>query len=121
MHETPQDYLAAAPEAGKPWLTEFWAHVEATYPDLELTMFRQTPMFKFEDSYLKGYVMFTAAATHFSAHAIDFDLVQAAKDSIPKSFGGKGCVSVKYTREDAKPALRDFVAAVTQRHGIRKV
>lgn len=118
MNETPQDYLATAPEAGRPWLSEFWAYVESTYPSVPMTMFRQTPMYKFQASYLKGYVMFTAAAKHFSAHAIDFDLVQEAKDGIPRAFGGKGCVSVRYGDEHAKPALRAFVDAVMARHGI---
>lgn len=118
MIETPLAYLEAAPEAGRPWLTEFWAYVEQHYPSVAVTMFRQTPMYKFESSYLRGYVMFTAAAKHFSAHAIDFDLVQQAKDAIDTSFGGKGSVSVRYAHEAAKPALRDFVDAVMARHGI---
>lgn len=117
MLTTPDEYLAAAPEAGRPWLTEFWEYVHTHYPDQTLTMFRQTPMFKFSDSYLKGYVMFTAATSHFSAHAIDFDLVQAAKDAIPKAKGGKGSVSVSYADDAAKPALRAFVDAVMARHG----
>ena len=34
--------------------------------------------------------MFTAAAAHFSAHSVDFDLVQAAKDAIPGLEGRQG-------------------------------
>ena len=117
MIETPEDYLEAAPEPGRPWLREFWDHVRSTYPDQELTMFRQTPMFKFGRSYLDGYVMFTAAKSHFAVHAIDFDLVQEARASIPGAKGGKGNVSVKYTAEEAKPALREFIDAVMRRHG----
>jgi hypothetical protein len=115
--ETPQQYLDAAPEPGRPWLEEFWAHVQQHCPDLPLVMFRSTPMFKFTDSYLKGYVMFTAAKGHFSAHAIDFDLVAAAQQSIKGAFGGKGSVSVKYANTDAKPQLIDFVDDVLRRHG----
>lgn len=120
MIESPEQYLDAAPAAGRPWLTEFWDYVATHYPSVPPVMFRQTPMYRFADSYLKGYVMFTTAAKHFSAHAIDFDLVQDAKDAIEKSFGGKGCVSVKYDREDAKPAIRAFVDAVMARHGIAR-
>jgi hypothetical protein len=116
--ETPQQYLDSAPAVGKPWLREFWDYVHSTYPSLELEMFRQTPMFKFQQSYLDGYVMFTAAKSHFAAHAIDFDLVQEARTSIPGAGGGKGNVSVKYPNEAAKPALRSFVDAVMARHGI---
>ena len=65
-----------------------------------------------------GYVMFTAAKSHFASHAIDFDLVQAARASIPGAGGGKGNVSVKYPNEAAKPALRSFIDAVMARHGI---
>jgi len=118
MVDTPEEYLATAPEAGQPWLREFWDYVQSAYPRLELTMFRQTPMFKFEDSYLDGYVMFTAAKTHFATHAIDFDLVEQYRGSIPRSGGGKGNVSVKYPNVDAKPALRSFVDDVMARDGI---
>jgi hypothetical protein len=119
MIATPEEYHDAAPEAGQPWLREFWGYVRDTYPDQELTMFRQTPMFKFGHSYLEGYVMFTAATSHFATHAIDFDLVQQARDSIPGARGGKGNVSVKYTNDAAKPDLRLFVDAVMARHGVR--
>ena len=118
MFTTPEEYYDAAPEAGKPWLHEFWEYVRTAYPGQELTMFRQTPMFKFGRSYHDGYVMFTAAKSHFATHAIDFDLVQQAKDSIPGAAGGKGNVSVKYTNDSAKPGLRSFVDAVMARHGI---
>ena len=116
--DSPEEYLDAAPEAGQPWLREFWDYVRTNYPSLELTMFRQTPMFKFEDSYLKGYVMFTAAKSHFATHAIDFDLVQSARESIAGAGGGKGNVSVKYPNDAAKPALKAVVDEVRARHGI---
>ena len=118
MISSPEEYVDAAPEAGRPWLTEFWEYVHTSYPGQQLTMFRQTPMFKFGRSYHDGYVMFTAAKSHFATHAIDFDLVQQARDSIPGSAGGKGNVSVKYGNQAAKPALRSFVDAVMARHGI---
>ena len=118
MVESPEEYLEAAPEVGRPWLRELWAYVRETYPDQELTMFRQTPMFKFGRSYQDGYVMFTAAKGHFAAHAIDFDLVEQTREAIPGARGGKGSVAVKYTNEDAKPELRRFVDAVMARHGI---
>lgn len=120
MIETEQDYLDTLPEHAQAWVREFTDYVRGTYPGQEVTMFRQRPMFKFGRSYQDGYVMFTAAAQHFSAHAVDFDLVQAAKDAIPGAKGGKGSVSVKYTAESAKPELRAFVDAVMARHGIAK-
>ena len=118
MIETPQQYLDAAPAAGRPWLREFWEYVHSNYPSQELVMFRQTPMFKFGRSYQDGYVMFTAAKGHFAAHAIDFDLVEQTRQAIPGARGGKGSVAVKYTNEAAKPELRRFVDAVMARHGI---
>lgn len=117
MAESPQDYLEHAPEAGRAWLEDFWAHVENRAPRLHVIMFRGVPMWKFTDSYLKGYVMFTAAKGHFSAHAIDFDLVATAQQEIPGAFGGRGSVSVKYANEAAKPALKAFVDEVLHRHG----
>lgn len=118
MAESPEEYLAAVPEAGRPWLREFWDHVAVRNPDLELTMFRGVPMFKFADSYLKGYVMFTAAATHFAAHSLQFDLIAETKAAIPGAFGGKGNVSVKYKNTDAIPALKSYVDAVLAAHDL---
>ena len=120
MVETPDEYLAAAPEVGRPWLREFWDYVHATYPGQQLTMFRQTPMFKLARVYTEGYVMFTGAKGHFAVHAIDFDLVEQTREAIPGARGGKGSVAVKYTNEAAKPELRRFVDAVMARHGVAR-
>ena len=117
MTASPEQYLAAVPGPGRAWLTEFWAHVAERAPGLEPTMFRQVPMYKFADSYLKGYVMFTAAKGHFSVHCLEFDLIANAQATIPGAFGGKGSVSVKYANEAAKPALFALVDAVLAQHG----
>ncbi len=119
MIETPEQYFDAAPEAGRPWLREFWDYLAERHPHLTLSMFRQTPMAKFGSSYLDGYVMFTAAAKHFTVHSLEFDLIQQTKDAIPGAFGGKGSVSVKYTNTDAKPALKAFVDEVIAREQAR--
>lgn len=117
MTESPEQYLDAAPEPARPWLTEFWAYVADRAPGLEPVMFRQVPMYRFGDSYLKGYVMFTAAKGHFSVHALEFDLIAEAQKTIPGAFGGKGSVSVKYPNEAAKPALKALVDEVLTRNG----
>lgn len=116
MVESPEQYLDAAPDVARPWLTEFWEHLAEQAPGLEPTMFRQVPMYKFGDSYLQGYVMFTAAKGHFSVHALEFDLIAEAQKTIPGAFGGKGSVSVKYANEAARPALLELVDAVLARH-----
>ena len=74
---TPEEYIAAQPEHAQEWLRRFHAYVARHYPSVPLIMFRGVPMFRFGDSYLKGYVMFTAASASMSAHAIDFDLIDA--------------------------------------------
>lgn len=114
----PQEYLDSAPEPGRPWLTHFWDFMAVRCPDLHPTMFRQVPMYKFGASYLDGYVMFTAAATHFSVHALEFDLVEQTRAAIPRAKGGKGSVAVKYADESARPALEDFVEQVLARNGL---
>jgi len=38
MLDSPQAYLDAAPDAGRPWLEEFWAHVHDRCPGLEWRM-----------------------------------------------------------------------------------
>ena len=116
MSESPQEYLSAAPEAGRPWLTEFWDYMSSAHPELEPTMFWGVPMYKFGRSYLDGYVMFTAARSHFAVHALEFDLVERFRSAIAGAAGGKGSVTVKYSAESAKPALREFVDAVIARH-----
>lgn len=122
MADSVADYLAGAPEAGQPWLRDFWAYVEAHYPSVPPVMFRGVPMYKFASSYLDGYIMFTAAKTHFATHAIDFDLVADFRARIPGAAGGKGNVAVKYPRLDAAaPMLREFVDAVMARHEIPRV
>ena len=81
-------------------------------------MFRQVPMYRFADSYLKGYVMFTATKTHFVAHAIDFDLIEQAKQAIPGAKGGKGTVAISYPNlPDAVPQLKELIDQVLERHG----
>lgn len=122
MADSTGDYLAGAPEAGQPWLREFWTYVDTHFPSVPPVMFRGVPMYKFEDSYLKGYVMFTAAKTHFATHAIDFDLVSEFRSRIPGAAGGKGNVAVKYPKLDAAaPVLKEFVDAVMARHDIPRV
>lgn len=118
MAESVEQYLAEAPEVARPWLTELWDYVRAEAPGLELTMFRGVPMFKFADSYLKGYVMVTAAKGHLAVHAVDFDLVDEARAAIPGAKGGKGNVSVTYPKlEAALPELKRYIRAVLVRHG----
>ncbi|MRG61669.1 hypothetical protein GE115_17560 [Agromyces sp. CFH 90414] len=115
--ESPEAYLRNAPEIGRPWLTEFWSYVDERAPRLSPIMFRQVPMYRFFDSYQKGYVMFTAAKDHFATHAIDFDLIAQAQADIPGAKGGKGNVAVKYSNVDAKPALKVLIDTVLERHG----
>jgi hypothetical protein len=78
-------------------------------------------MFRFGDSYLKGYVMFTATKKEMSAHAIDFDLVDVAKATVGGSQPAKGCVKVKYTDYASKPVVYELVDAVMARHDAPKV
>ncbi|WP_127791776.1 hypothetical protein [Agromyces sp. LHK192] len=118
--ETPEEYLAAQSPEAQEWLREFHDYVEATYPSVPLIMFRGVPMFRFADSYLKGYVMFTAASKTMSAHAIDFDLVDAAKAAVGGSQPAKGCVKVKYMDAAAKPVVYEMIDAVMARNGIPK-
>ena len=119
--ETPEEYLAAQPPEGQAWVREFHSYVAAHYPSVPLIMFRGVPMFRFGDSYLKGYVMFTATQKEMSAHAIDFDLVDAAKTAVGGSQPAKGCVKVKYTDAGAKPVVYELVDAVMARHDIPRV
>ncbi|MEI2764829.1 MAG: hypothetical protein V9F82_03925 [Dermatophilaceae bacterium] len=118
MADSPQEYLEAAPDPGRAWLREFWQHVQTRSAAAAPTMFRGVPMYKFANSYLEGYIMFTAAKNHFAVHALDFDLVQQARAAIPGAAGGKGSVRVTYGNVEATPALKELVDAVLRRHGL---
>jgi hypothetical protein len=75
-------------------------------------------MFKFEGPYQKGYVMFTAAAKHLTAHALEFDLIEQWKPRFPRASFGRGSIKVPYTDAAAKQPLREFIDEVMGRHGV---
>lgn len=118
---TVAQYLDSLPEPARSWVTEFVDDTAAHYPSVPLVMFRQRPMFKFGASYQRGYVMFTAAKTHFTVHSVEFDLIEQLRHRLPTAQFGKGSVKVRFTDAAAKPILREYVAAVMSRHGIARV
>lgn len=111
-------YIASLPEVAQAWMREFTEYVATTYPSVPYLMFRGRPMFKFEGTYQKGYVMFTAAAKHFTAHAIDFDLIVEWQPRFPKASFGRGSIKIPYTDVASKEPLREFVDAVMALHGV---
>ncbi len=115
MITTPEEYLESANEQGKKWLAEFFHYMDEKHPELKITMFRQCPMYKFKNSYLDGYIMFTVAKNHFTLHTLDFDLIEEMKSQFPKAGFGKGCVKVKYGDVDAIPALKEMCDKAIER------
>ena len=116
-----EEYIASLPDDARAWMREFTAYVATHYPSVPYLMFRGRPMFKFEGTYLKGYVMFTAAAKHFTAHAIDFELIEDWKPRFPRASFGKGSIKIPYGDVASKEPLREFVDAVMARHGVPRV
>jgi uncharacterized protein YdhG (YjbR/CyaY superfamily) len=116
-----EEYIASLPEDARAWMREFTDYVAAHYPSVPYLMFRGRPMFKFEGTYLKGYVMFTAAAKHFTAHSIDFDLIEEAKPRFPRASFGRGSIKIPFGDVASKQPLREFVDAVMLRHGVPRV
>lgn len=106
MIETVEQYLETLNPEGKAWVGEFIDYVLGKYPERKITMFRQRPMFKKKDSYLEGYVMFTAAKTHFSFHTLNFDIITKAKSLLPNAGFGKGVLKVKYKDIEAKSIIK---------------
>jgi hypothetical protein len=104
--------LESANDQGREWLAEFYEYMDTTYPDLPWTMFRQVPMYKFKRSYQEGYVMFTAASTHFSLHILDFALVEELKATLDRASFGKGSIKVKYRDTDLIPVLKQTIDRV---------
>ncbi len=105
MLTTPEQYLDSIEGPGRDWLQEFYDHMKRRHPDIAPVMFRQRPMYKVG----KSYVMFTAAASHFSVHTLNFELIEALKRDLPKAAYGKGCVKVRFTDKAALPALKALV------------
>jgi hypothetical protein len=111
-------YVASLPADAQAWMREFTEYVATDYPSVPYVMFRGRPMFKFEGTYLKGYVMFTAAAKHFTAHSIDFELIEAAKPGFPRASFGRGSIKIPFADLESKQPLREFIDAVMARHGV---
>jgi uncharacterized protein YdhG (YjbR/CyaY superfamily) len=116
-----EQYIASLPPDAQAWVREFTDYVATHYPTVPYVMFRGRPMFKFEGTYLKGYVMFTAAAKHLTAHAIDFDLIVDMKPRFPRASFGRGSIKIPYDDEAAKQPLREFIDEVMRRHGVPRV
>ena len=119
--EAAEAYIASLPDDAQAWMREFTDYVAMNYPSVPYLMFRGRPMFKFEGTYLKGYVMFTAASSHFTAHAIDFDLIEESKARFPHASFGKGSIKIPFADLTAKQALREFIDEVMRRHGVPRV
>jgi len=116
-----EQYIESLPEVARSWMREFTEYTATHYPSVPYVMFRGRPMFRFEGTYQKGYVMFTAAARHLTAHALDFDLIVEMKPRFPRATFGRGSIKVLYTDEAAKGPLREFVDEVMRRHGVPHV
>ncbi len=112
---TKEEYLRTLDTPGQEWLREFLDYMDLAYPDLTFVMFRSRPMYKVG----KSYVLFSVAKTHFTVHALDFDLIEEMKSILPKADFGKGCVKVKFRQEDAKPALKALCDRVVTRNRIK--
>ena len=102
MITTPQEYLDTLESDAKDWLNEFFTYMGKKHKKQSITMFRQRPMYKKEENYLKGYLMFTANPKHFAVHTLYFDIVEEMKSILPEADFGKGCVKVKYKYSNYK-------------------
>jgi uncharacterized protein YdhG (YjbR/CyaY superfamily) len=116
-----EEYIASLPPQAQEWMREFTGYVATHYPSVPYVMFRGRPMFKFEGTYLKGYVMFTVASKHVTAHAIDFDLIVEMKPRFPRASFGRGSIKIPFDDEEAKQPLREFVDRVMHLHGVPRV
>ncbi len=112
MLTTPEQYLESIEGPGRSWLKVFYDYMDKRHPDVAPVMFRQRPMFKVG----KSYVMFTAAARHFSVHTMNFELIDEMKQKLPKADYGKGCVKVRFTDDAAIPALEALVDRVIEQN-----
>lgn len=110
MIESLQAYIDSVPMPAKVWLEEFSAYMAETHPDIAPVMFRQRPMYKVG----KSYVMFTVAKDHFTFHTLNFELIEALKEKLPKASFGKGSAKVRFTDMDAKPVLKAMCDEVIQ-------
>ena len=106
------EYLEASPDAGKEWLKEFLKYMNKKYPEYNLIMFSQCPMYKFGKSYLEGYIMFTTTKKHFVLHILDFEMIEEMKKKLSSADFGKGCIKVKYDHAENIPLLKKIIDRV---------
>lgn len=112
---TKEEYIETLDEIGQKWLREFLDYMDQKYPNLTFVMFRSRPMYKVG----KSYVLFSVAKTHFTVHALDFDLIGEMKNILPNADFGKGCVKVKFKHDDAKPELKALCDRIVERNQLK--
>lgn len=112
-HETVEGYVAACTDQQRALLVPLLEHMRAAHPDWQERLSYQMPMFKRG----KEYVAFSVATHHLTLHALDFELVAAARDVLPRATLGKGSVKVPYEDPGLVPGLTALADRVVERAG----
>jgi uncharacterized protein YdhG (YjbR/CyaY superfamily) len=110
-HETVADYVAACTDEQRALLAPLLEHMRTAHPDWQERLSYQMPMFKRG----KEYVAFSVAKHHLTLHALDFELVAAAREVLPRAALGKGSVKVPYDDPDLIPGLTALADRVVER------
>ncbi len=112
MIKNKEEYLSSLNEIELSWVNEFIDYIDTNYQFLTITIFRQLPMYKFYDSYLKGYILLSTNKNEFVIHTLYFDIIENMKNILPNAKFGKGCVKVKFKDIYAKPYLKQMIDTI---------
>ncbi len=113
------DYINSFESEKKEWLSTFVTHMRENFPELEETISYQMPTYKFRHQASRNYIAFSTAKDHFTFHSLDFEMIEALKDQLPRAKFGKGSAKVNYNDREYIPILFDTAKKIVERSKAR--
>ena len=108
---TVDDYVNSFEGEKKEWLKTFVTFMRENFPEIQETISYQMPTYKFN----RKYIAFSVAKDHFTYHSLDFEMINALKNLLPKAKFGKGCAKISYNDKAAIPILFDMSRKIVER------
>jgi uncharacterized protein YdhG (YjbR/CyaY superfamily) len=109
--KTVDEYVNSFEGVKKEWLTIFVSFMRENFPEVQETISYQMPMYKFN----RKYIAFSAAKEHFTFHSLDFEMIEALKELLPRAKFGKGSAKVKYEDRESIPILFEMSRRIVER------
>ena len=105
------DYINRYEGVKKEWLTIFVTFMRENFPGVQEIISYQMPTYKFN----RNYIAFSIAKDHFTYHSLDFEMIEALKNLLPKAKFGKGSAKVNYNDRAAIPILFEMSRKIVER------